>query len=395
VSLVLPKAGAQYIKHEDSIKELGLNKVLIFAARAPISYKNQNQIYLFVNGRPINDKRLAYSLREAYSGLIEVGMFPAVCVCIDANPIMIDVNIHPQKKEIRWPQGFSLASIIYRLLRPHLELRPTALPLEQSVVADNLQAQPQSQSNHQPDLLSFMASFSSLENTQNYAKPVYKTFSSNHNLSAQNASYEPVKSSSNFNEVPKFSQLRVVGELGAAWLLLESEAGLVIVDQHAAHERIQFERILKNRQLLRAKPMLVPHKIKIPYYLEDQKADIKNWLESFSFELDEDATQKNTLTLIAVPEADRKIAWDSLIEDVFTQLKNENKSKALHDQLQVKIASSLACHSSVRRGQRLTHEEISALLNDLDKVDWKGLCPHGRPLWYLLSHNHIEEIFHR
>ncbi|MEI7441078.1 MAG: hypothetical protein WCK43_05525, partial [bacterium] len=104
---------------------------------------------------------------------------------------------------------------------------------------------------------------------------------------------------------------------------------------------------------------------------------------------------QNELEFFSEPKTERKVNWKEILEEVFERSQGSENLEALLSQLKIWIASSLACHGSVRRGQRLTNDEIKALLVQLDQVDWKEFCPHGRPTWISFSHIKLEEEFHR
>ena len=118
-------------------------------------------------------------------------------------------------------------------------------------------------------------------------------------------------------------------------------------------------------------------------------------LEESGFEIDADKTGDDSLEFVAVPECDRRIDWREFFEAAFEKMKSDESLQSILDKLKVKLASSLACHGSVRRGQRLGLEQIKELLRQMDEIKWGGLCPHGRPVWFELSHQKLEEIFHR
>ncbi|NCN26220.1 DNA mismatch repair endonuclease MutL [bacterium] len=385
-----------------------VDRISMIAARAPVSYRTQKNIHLFVNGRYVQDKRLSYALREAYTGLIEVGCFPAVWIDAHVDPSLVDVNIHPQKKELRWPKGFSLASVAYRVLRPHLDLKtmptdsgfvnmPTQSGLLKNIGSNVFQeALANRRQASQDSIFDRDSNFSNLQKEEE---------------SQDDASYEreelmwpiegrravAVPERRNISAPPfKFAELNIVGEAGASWLVLESKHGLVLVDQHAAHERINYERILEEQDLLRPKPLLLPIKIKLPMAVSDYRDELVEVLETFAFECsDIDHLKDDEIEFIALPESDRKIKWEELLEDLFERVEDSLSLDALRLQIESKIAASLACHGSIRRGQRLKHEQIKALMHDLDAVDWGAFCPHGRPVWILMSHQQIEDMFHR
>jgi DNA mismatch repair protein MutL len=196
----------------------------------------------------------------------------------------------------------------------------------------------------------------------------------------------------------RFSELRVIGEAGAAWILCESPGGLVVIDQHAAHERVNFERILRSKTLLRSKPLLIPFVQQLPPHFADAKKLVAGVLTELGFEIADESledVESDTLEFIAVPEADRSLAWNEVLEQIFSDVQSGAQISHWPEHLKMRIAASLSCHGSVRRGQRLTNDEIRALLVSMDLVEWGGLCPHGRPVWLPLGHEWIEEQFHR
>lgn len=353
--------------------------------KAPVSSRYQKSIHLTVNGRPVQDKRLPYSLREAYTGLIEVGQYPIGVLHLEVDPSLIDVNIHPQKKEIRWPKEFNLASYAYRLLRPHFEVRSTA---------------PAFDAHSAPDLWSASVNENS-PSTPSYSTPAESSSGEN----VFQTSFTPTSSMSrSFSSAAseskpsfRFQELRTVGEVGAAWIVCESPSGMILIDQHAAHERVNFELILQSKALLRSKALLIPHIQKLPPYLADQKSKLVQVLEEIGFEISDDSqdSTEDSLEFIAVPEADRNLAWDKMLSQIFAELQTGQLIDHWPAHLKYKLAASLSCHGSVRRGQRLTNDEIKALLKSMDEIQWGGLCPHGRPVWLPLSHDWVEEQFHR
>ncbi len=401
-----------------------IKRAQIAIYRPPVSSAYQKTVRLAVNGRPVFDKRLPYALRESLAGLIEVSRYPILQANLDVDVHAVDVNIHPQKKEIRWPANFSLASYLYSVLRPQFEVKAPAFvaPLAEQMFADfssplNFAADsrpiPDSpEKNEGVTLNSFSLSTPSPQSS--LGSPLVDSTSSAWNtsmidsLAGSNLISSAIPSlgspstlmtagSKHFLKAPKessppfrFSELRVIGESSAAWILCESIRGLVVIDQHAAHERVNFERILCSRQLLRAKPLLIPFPVPGGLEWEGLKTDFQKILEQFSFEFSDDGTQ-----IIAVPEADRKINWGDLLNQVIEELRADSLVNNRVDLFKQQIAASLSCHGSVRRGQRLGNDSIKALLQSMDEVQWGGLCPHGRPVWIEISNPSIEESFHR
>jgi len=372
----------------------GIHSLKVLALKAPHFSKFSRSVRLLVNGRSVSDKRLPFAVREAFLGLIEPGFFPNALVSVNIDPSMIDVNIHPQKKEIRWPVDLSVGGLAYRLI--HSELS-----------RETLKTQIQEPTKKQESLQNF-SSFLPQEQIFSNVSPqtVARVKHSQENTSTlklpqsinDDSFFEEILSLHKTPESPvnfQFSSLKVIGECGATWILCESPDGLIVIDQHAAHERVQFEKFLHSDSLIRSKPLLFPLNITLPLGIEKNDLGLVPLLEATGFEIDDSFQDSSLISFIAVPELDRNVSWKDFFESLFERVKNQESLEAILHSLKVKVASSLACHGSVRRGQRLAPEQIKALLLEMDQVQWGGLCPHGRPVWQLLSHNSLEEIFHR
>ena len=434
---VLPMGGDVFhVEREGPVE--GVSHIEILGYKPPIANTFQKNVRLSVNGRFITDKRLPYALREAFAGLIEVGAYPCVFVNLKVDPSTIDVNIHPQKKEIRWPTGFSLGGLVYSLIRPVFEisqnfrketndkipnfdlpLLPEAAPAS-SVTTSNFRFEPGSSTN----LASVPHSRASASHADGapcwkpqispgpYSQVPAAIGITDSHLSSQanprfgvnpNLPLVAPREGSSQNVVSKssvppfdFKNLRVIGESGAAWIVCESPDGVVIIDQHAAHERVMFERILKSKNLLRSKPLLLPLKIPLAIGVNGHDPKLRALLESLGFELsDPELHSDSELEFIAMPEADRSVNWSKILEKIFFEAAHDEVSSSPLATITAKLAASLACHGSVRRGQRLSEPQIRDLLRDLSDVEWGGLCPHGRPLWLLIRNTEIEEQFHR
>lgn len=362
----------------------GVSNIKIAILRPPLASRTQKNIYLVVNGRTIKDKRLPYSLREAFAGFIEVGQFPYAYVSLTVDPKLIDVNIHPQKKEIRWPSDFSLARIAYNFVRPHFELTKTfqAQTQNMDLWKDGRSTSPSPQASVGVDQISYV-------NSEDYV-----TFDN----VTQDAVSQFEKTSSTKISKPefKFSSLKVVGEVGAAWLVCEDESGMVMLDQHAAHERVNYERILATSNLLRSKPLLFPVEIKLNSFTQGYQCEIYETLKPIGFDFNEELPDEAAkIEIIALPESDRKIKWHDILQSCLDDLSTEAMTKDWQVELKSKIAASLACHGSLRRGKRITNDEIVSLLKQLDELQWGHLCPHGRPVWVSITHEHLEKLFHR
>ncbi len=379
----------ELVWNTDQLKVPGLNRASVRLGEPPLASATQKSVKLTVNSRFVVDKRLPFACREGFLGLLEINAFPVVWVDFEIDPKLLDVNVHPQKKEIRWPPAFSAGGIAYKLIREILfeSSRPQSpaseLATPQEIPSFTFSAKPSSP----------VTPFSENANPPNSPGPYSEVLK---NLGRPNFRLNETHVVPDFT----FSSLRVVGEVGAAWIVCEAESGLILIDQHAAHERVQFEKILSRPDsLVRSKPLMVPLIIELPLGLKDQAAAVLLHFQKFGFE-GELSSKPGSIDFNALPDADRSLNWENQIKEILEFLleescENLDSSQGLKNKLQNKLAASLACHGSVRRGQRLTNEQISALLRDLDSVEWGGFCPHGRPVWFELRHSQIENFFHR
>jgi DNA mismatch repair protein MutL len=356
---------------------LGLKRIEVWLARPPQSSNHSRDIHFVVNGRPIVDKRLPYSLRDSLAGLIEPSRFPVALFVMDVDPHLIDVNIHPQKREVRWPDSVSAPGLAYRLVRDALATLPGSLPsVKENQAAPELSASPL---------------FAVTELQEQTAVPVIGVVPSAP-ARVDSLGSSGFRTATREGAALRFSNLRVVGEVGASWIVAESELGLVLVDQHAAHERVEYDRWFRSDKLFRSRPVLLPQRIKVPEELLKSVPQVQSLLENLGFEME---THSSELELLAVPEADRRIDWKSFFEQLWERVREGMDPDALALKLRSDLAASLACHGSVRRGRRLKVEEIQELFQQLDQVDWGGLCPHGRPVYRVLTHESIADSFHR
>lgn len=382
----------------------GVKNLHVVFYKPPAASQAMKSIRLNVNGRPVTDKRLPYIVREAFAGLIEVGRFPYAHVAVEVDPALIDVNIHPQKKEIRWSSGFNMGSHVFGLVRSQLQASsPRSVTAAERAAAYPTPVQaswfPSSHVNREASealaapIIESHAVPNVASESLTFSAPIsYGSGATSDSRTLARSLVSPETTRPPF----RFADLRVVGEALASWILCESPDGLVLIDQHAAHERVNFEKQLARMNLIRSKPLFLPIRFKLPLSMRGSESELKEALEPLGFECaDLETVPAGEMEFVAVPESERKMNWEDLLERVISDIGEGMPTARVLEKLRVEIAASLACHGSVRRGQRLSIEEIQALMKDLDAVAWGGLCPHGRPVWFLLSNPQIETLFHR
>ena len=360
------KSPAATISRELYLPLNGVKKFSFCVLSAPNFLRNSKDLFFVVNGRCIDDKRLPYVVREAFGGQIEMGKYPrgVFRLTLDAN--IVDVNVHPQKREVRWAKEFPVYSLIFESLRAAIvsdeKLRtPVQAPYEPNNRSDAFIGI----KNVVPESFSF-ATPSGVANAIDVGtEPIHKIL---------------------------FRGLKVVGEIGAAWLICESPEGIIIVDQHAAHERVNFQKYFSG-DVFPSTPLLIPLNVKLPLALKGRGEEFLRRMEAFGFE--GKVMNDSEIEFVAKPKAERSINWPEVFFEIFSAVDEDSSGSTTFSKLKNWIASSLACHGSVRRGQRLSDPEIHALLCSLDEVNWNEFCPHGRPTYIQLTHEQLEEKFHR
>ena len=382
LAAILGKEKEFFFVQSEENSVAGVKRLDVIFLKAPHFARNSKDIYFVVNGRTVEDKRISFVLREAFGGLIEMGSFPRGAVYLDVDATEVDVNVHPQKKELRWSKDFPLYSLIYESCKAGLQdiMKALRSPMVEAVSSEALFSPPSFSKEDYPLQKPFYSDTTTTPvetSSQNFAETLL-------NLAPQkNLTVQKIQ----------FSLLRVVGEAGAAWLICESEKGVVLIDQHAAHERVRFDELMKGRELFSATPLLLPLKVELPLFLKGQEEVFIQFLEDWAFE--GRVTGDRVVEFFTVPKSPRKLEWKEIFNEIFERIDQKESIESLRQKLKVWIASSLACHGSVRRGQRLTSPEIAELLKKMDEVDWKEFCPHGRPTWIEFSHQRLEEEFHR
>ena len=335
-------------------------------------------LHFLVNGRLVKDPGLMRAVWYAYDNTLDQGHYPLGVVSISVEPSLVDVNVHPQKAEVRFiDRGMihgAVARVVGTLVRdrarylmgggaPHgAPPQPTTAPLFSTG------PWPPPQTSPQHDLWPGASDDAS---------------------HADGASpFEAAPPGSEPDQKPQyFSALRFLAAAGSAWLLCEGPEGIVVIDQHAAHERITFERlrVAYRTGVPSVQQLLVPEQIEVSARELDLLEANRDQLSALGFDVEPFSTAAVTVKAVPAPlgAADPR----RLVDEVLAEL------SALQTPLSGamdRLLACLACHGSVRAGTRLAREEVEALLRDLDEAELGGHCPHGRPVSLNLSWSEIE-----
>jgi DNA mismatch repair protein MutL len=346
--------------------------------------------YLFVNGRPVKDRLLIGAVRGAYADMLARDRHAVLALFLEIPPEDVDVNVHPAKTEVRFRDPAFVRGFLVGALRHALEAQGQRSA--QAPAADAMGAwQVEPVSAAAPTLQSLFA--------RQYAAP------SGHVREVGSAwqSYEeqvmaaPAGRAEVAEEAPAVAYPLGVarGQVAGTYIVAEAADGLVIVDQHAAHERLVLERLKAagaEQAMTRSQALLLPEVVELEEpdcdRLEDkagQLAEVGLVLERFG---------PAAMLVRAVPSVLGKADVASLVRDIADDLARHGDALLLGEKLDLVLAT-MACHGSVRAGRALSVAEMNALLREMERTPRSGQCNHGRPTWVKLAHQDIEKLFGR
>jgi len=367
-------------------------------------------IFAFMNGRPIWDRLVNRSVLGAYESLLPKGRFPVVLLYMDVLPELVDVNVHPTKREVRFRGPGEIMETIRLALREALKGKGsiTATPAETSLeIKRDLERgkNPGEGEESTEDWQDSGAKPFSPSPSREEVRPVPRQLS----LSSRGGPEEfpaaplfqekvhemlPVASPEEEKKdegVGPFSRFRILGQVAQAYIVLESFHGMMFIDQHAAHERIIYDRLRSppspepSQRLLRSAVVEV---------LPRQAAMLKRWLQELrDLGFDVEPFGGNSFVVHAMPAIVSRCSPEELIRELVEGAHEEETRPRW--ELPAQIAKTAACHHAVKAGQRLSHEEIRHLLKDLDRTAFPSTCPHGRPLWFEMSREEMAQRFQR
>jgi DNA mismatch repair protein MutL len=345
--------------------------------------------YFFVNGRVIKDRLIAHAVKQAYRDVLYHGRHPAFVLYLELDAGMVDVNVHPGKHEVRFRDGRTVHDVIFRSLHRALaDVRPAdaLAPVAHSEVAPFAAAQPGSASVQAP--LGWGAPRPpGAGEVQDSARGYRQLYAP-----ATGAAAIPRLEDTAAEDVPPLGY--ALAQLQGVYILAENSAGLVVVDMHAAHERITYERMKSayGSEGIRCQPLLVPQTIAVSQR-EAECAESNSELFA-GLGLRVERVGEEALVLREVPVALRDSALEQLLRDVLSDLLEYGTSDRIEAHMD-EILSTMACHGSVRANRRLTIPEMNALLRDMEATERAGQCNHGRPTWSQLSLDELDKLFLR
>ena len=354
--------------------------------------------YMFVNGRPVRDKLLVGAVRGAYSDMLARDRHAVLALFLEIPPEEVDVNVHPAKTEVRFRDPAFVRGFLVGALRHALEgAGQKSAQAPQAAAMNMWQVEPVTPA-QAPSIGSLFAREYSAPRTDyrpsrvSEAGTAWRSYEAE--VMAQPAARAEAAEEAS-EEALRYPLGVARGQVAGTYIVAEAEDGLVIVDQHAAHERLVLEKLKAagaEEAMNRSQALLLPEVVELEEAacdaLEDKLAELARHgliLERFG---------PAAMLVRAVPSVLSKSDVGALVQDVADDLARNGDALLLGEKLDLVLAT-MACHGSVRAGRSLSVAEMNALLREMERTPRSGQCNHGRPTWVKLAHNDIEKLFGR
>jgi len=369
-----------------------------FVSRPEVQRSSANTIYIFINRRLVRDRILLNAIREAYRHVLPARAYPMVLLFLEMAPREVDVNVHPQKTEVRFRlQGFvhdfvqQVVSGALKAARPIARFAPSASTTDVKLPAARPQPPPSV-----PDAVSLEGDAPPVESLELEAPRVPPgeqrlPFAPQIPPTTQPGAVPPQTAMPTAGEL---SGLRPLGQIKNSFIVAVNDSGLWLIDQHVAHERVLFEGHLRARHhgIVEGQRLLTPALIELTPQQQVLWERLREELEANGFELD--AMGPRTVAVKTAPAGIAAGDIERLLREIFDNVEKESRQVSL-DTLQQKIAASVACHAAIKVNMPLEDNKMRWLLDQLARTDNPTTCPHGRPIVLQYSLREILRAFKR
>lgn len=367
--------------------------------------------HFYVNGRVVSDRLVAHAVRQAYRDVMYGGRHPAFVLFLELDPGSVDVNVHPTKHEVRFRENRSVHDFLYGTLhraiadiRPEDKLEPAStLSLHPQHSVSGLEAGEFGPQGHIPlsptpsaqPTFAARAPFESSSSRSSYAHPTSQAARPPENYqSAYQAFAEPLDNlaETGQEDIPPLGF--AIAQLKGIYILAENQHGMVLVDMHAAHERVMYERLklAMADEGLRGQPLLVPQTLALSEREVDCAQQHAQWFTQLGFELQ--SLGPESLAIRQIPALLKQADAAELVRDVLSDLMEYGTSDKIQTHTN-ELLATMSCHGAVRANRRLTLVEMNALLRDMEVTERSGQCNHGRPTWTQLGMDELDKLFLR
>ncbi|GAB5606184.1 DNA mismatch repair endonuclease MutL [Sideroxyarcus sp. TK5] len=390
ITAILGTTFGQYAVNVE--REIGTLHLYGIAALPAYSRSTRDEQYFFVNGRFVRDKVVMHAVRQAYQDILHHQRHPAFVLFLDMPPEQVDVNVHPAKSEVRFRESQGIHQFVFHGVQDALsatmsdkEGTPVATQRESAATFTPIQQQPMR--------------FGAAEQQATYR--VWESQSQSLGTRIEDRvsdSSESHRVSQSSIPDPQSSQEHplgyALGQLSGIYILAQNQQGLIVVDMHAAHERIVYERLKAafDAQQMPSQPLLIPvtfgaEPLAIATVEEEQDA-----LNRLGFDIAPIST--HTLAVRAMPAMLKQSHAEAAAREVLHELREFGASRALTERRN-ELLATLACHSAVRANQQLSLPEMNAILREMEQTERADQCNHGRPTWFQVTLAELDAMFMR
>ncbi len=345
-------------------------------ARPGFSRSQADLQFFFVNGRLVRDRLVAHAVRQAYRDVLFHGRHPAFALMLELDPQRVDVNVHPQKHEVRFRDGRLVHDFLFKTIHHALSDTRPGGEAAQTAASSRAHAAAASAFGQQQGAGQAGLGLGVAETVSRYAELA----SAPRPMNDADADIPPLGFA--------------VAQIHGVFVLAENADGLVVVDMHAAHERIVYEQLKQawREERVRSQQLLVPEKIAVSEREAQTLESHVDDLRRLGFELG--LAGPEAVVIRAVPALLARADGQGLVRDVLADLVELGESQRVETVLD-ELLSTIACHGSVRANRRLNIDEMNALLRDMERTERSDQCNHGRPTWVQLDMKALDRLFLR
>lgn len=381
--------------NEETLSDISV-RIHGFVSRPHFMKASRSEQYLFVNNRPVEMKHYSFLLSRAYDSAVPQGKYPAAFIYVEIKPDLVDVNIHPAKREIKFFDQRYVEGLIFSLIKKTLDSSSQRFDLfavstpdapddsDRSIQIQNTEISVSEMPEQIPQTdISDFQDIVPTEGSSPNPVPAFKVRELQHHLSFGNTAGQ--------ENVPHEFEFSVVGMLFGTYILAESEEELKILDFHAAHERINYDRLISAENDVESQTLVFPEIVKCPRHRYDTASELLPELNSKGFDIE--PFSEDSFIVRAVPPLLGDASVKEFVSDMFDSY-DGGKSTMIDDKAHY-VAERVACHASRRRNDRLSREEMSALFTKILSGGYALTCPHGRPFLYTVKRAEFEKMFRR
>ena len=362
-----------------------------FAGVPAYSRASRDAQYFFVNGRFVRDKLISHALREAYKDVLHHARHPAYVLFLQIDPAAVDVNVHPTKIEVRFRDGRAVHQFLYHAVNRALAgVQESGVRDQESEVGGQVAGvrnQVPGEWRAQPP--SVYPRQASMPLTVNEPSPFYSTLFAGVKESVAQA---PRQNEQTQSDVPPLGY--ALGQVHGVYILAQNALGLVLVDMHAAHERVVYEKLKKALDLntVPTQPLLVPAALTVGPLDVATVEEQGHTLQQLGFEMA--VLSPNSIAVRAIPALLHDADASELARAVLQDLREFGASRVLTERRN-ELLSTMACHGAVRANRRLMIPEMNALLREMETTERADQCNHGRPTWFQMTMADLDKLFMR